>query len=223
MSKHDTVIAELTDKFSQFVVEDDSTIKTADPAILVGQATFNSWKQSANRATADLWHQRLGHPGPEVISMLMEASEGVRVRGPSMVECEACGISKIHRQVRRQPRKINPKAGKRWAVDFLELTRDDEEYKKVMLFTDRYSGYVFDIYLTDWKTQDLLQAFDYFFRVLDYQFGIKPTVIESDNEIVQSTELKEHLEHTHLLMIEHSAPNTPAQNGGAERSGGVIK
>ena len=32
-------------------------------------------------ATADLWHRRMGHPGPDVVENLMQAVHGARVRG----------------------------------------------------------------------------------------------------------------------------------------------
>ena len=37
--------------------------------------------------------------------------------------------------------------GKRWIVNFLQLEKDEEDFRKVMLFIDRYFGYVFKIYL----------------------------------------------------------------------------
>ena len=49
-------------------------------------------------------------------------------------------------------------------------------------------------------------------------------MIETDNEItIIKLNVRKFLENFRYLTVEPSAPNTQDQNGGAERSGGVIK
>jgi hypothetical protein len=55
------------------------------------------------------------------------------------------------------------------------------------------------------------------------QFNITVKVIETDNEIVTVKQEVERWCTSLSIRIEPSAPDTQAQNGGAERLGGVIK
>jgi len=54
------------------------------------------------------------------------------------------------------------------------------------------------------------------------QFGITVAVIETDNETFRSTDAQRWKD-DQGIAVEPSALDTQAQNGGAERSGGVIK
>jgi hypothetical protein len=113
-------------------------------------------------------------------------------------------------------------AGSRWAIDFLDLEADHHEYNSVMLFTNRYSGYVFDIYLRSCTEDSIVDALNYFLSVLSHQFGITPEIVECDGEFTKSNRLHEYFE-KRFIRVEPSAPRTQVQNVGAERSGGVIK
>lgn len=145
--KDDSVVCELLDRYDQFVIE-DITLSMTKAAFGVRRNNFNSWTERApSTATERVWHLRLGHPGPEVLNHLSGHSKGVRIKGPSTVECNACGVAKAKRRIRRQARERPSRPGQRFAVDFLDLEPDGEGYWSAMLFTDRYSGYVFDIYL----------------------------------------------------------------------------
>jgi hypothetical protein len=55
------------------------------------------------------------------------------------------------------------------------------------------------------------------------QFNITIKVIETDNKIITVKQEVKKWCTSLSIRIEPSAPNTQAQNGGAERSGGVIK
>ena len=55
------------------------------------------------------------------------------------------------------------------------------------------------------------------------QYNVFPTAVECDNEFTtQKPRIRKYLEEKGI-NVEPSAPYTQAQNGGAERSGGVIK
>ena len=51
-----------------------------------------------------------------------------------------------------------------------------------MLVIDRFSGLMWDYYLTDRKQTTILQALKHFFGFLRRQFSIKPKILECDNE-----------------------------------------
>ena len=107
-------------------------------AFYIRRNKFNTWtKRRPNAADAMQWHLRLGHPGPEALEHLVNASRGVRIRGIKTVECDACGISKAKRQNRREPREIIQAPGAQLALDF----HDNEDsgyggYKYLLLIID---------------------------------------------------------------------------------------
>lgn len=205
---------------------DQSEMSRVDP----GQRSLAARKQhsprkNAKRASAILWHQRLGHPGPAVIEHLMQQAEGVRVKGPTTVECDSCGVSKLRRQISRAPRINDHGPGERIAIDF--HTYEDGSFNKEksqMLITDRYSGFQWDYYFTDNRTaRSIIKLLNIFITFLKTQFNIDVKVVEADNEIVTvKREVFRWLE-SKGIVVEPSAPDTQAQNGGAERSGGVNK
>lgn len=47
-----------------------------------------------SEASEQLWHQRLGHPGPEVIKLIESSSVSVSKKGPKANECENCALNK---------------------------------------------------------------------------------------------------------------------------------
>jgi hypothetical protein len=104
----------------------------------------------------------------------------------------------------------------------LDLAPDDQGFNSAMLFTERATGYVFDTYLSSRKTPSVMEAVNYFLAVMERQFDLKPSVIECDNELIKSKAMRL-FRRSKGIRIEPCAPNTQAQNGGAERAGGVIK
>jgi hypothetical protein len=92
-----------------------------------------------------------------------------------------------------------------------------------MLITDRYSNYVFDIYLISRDTDALISAFKELLGKLANQYQLFPEAIECDNEIRDNHRLVAFFNQERHIRLEPSAPYTQEQNGGAERSGGVIK
>ena len=169
------------------------------------------------------WHQRLGHPGPGSLEHLVNCSLGVKLRGPTTVECDACGVSKIKRQIRRQPRYLLEGPGERLAIDFHDFEKGQGDYTSLMLITDRWAGLIWDFYLQDRTAQSIITALDALFKILEKRYQITPKVVECDNEITKvKPQVRIWLEGK-AIKIEPSAPQTQSQNSGAECSGGVIK
>src|SRR5947209_1389079 len=97
----DSVLCSLEEKHNQFVLEDiPEDIDQA--AFFTRRNNFNTWtKRRPKTGDALLWHSRLGHPGPQALEHLVNSSQGVRIKGITTVECNACGTSKAKRQIRR--------------------------------------------------------------------------------------------------------------------------
>src|SRR5204862_6137643 len=95
---------------------------------------------------ANIWHLRLGHPGPEALKHLVNSSQGVRIRGPTTVQCDNCGTAKMKRQIRRMPRDTGSHPGERLAIDFHDFEVGRGGFKSMMLVTDRHTGFIWDFY-----------------------------------------------------------------------------
>ncbi|KAK1912632.1 hypothetical protein P3342_004568 [Pyrenophora teres f. teres] len=172
-----------------------------------------------------LWHKRLGHPGPAAIEHLVQQSEGVRVQGVTTVQCNSCGRAKLRRQVRRSPRTNNEGLGERLAIDFHTYEHQTvTKEKSQMLITDRFSGLQWDLYFTDNRiAKSIIRLLTIFLLFLKNYYNISVKTIELDNEITTVKLDVERWLATKGIKVEPSAPDTQAQNGGAERSGGVNK
>jgi hypothetical protein len=217
-----SILCTLTDRYDQFVLEYIPFTDRKRAAFISHK--FNSWtKRKPAIGDAIRWHRRLGHPGPGALEHFVNCSKGVRIRGPTTVECEACAVAKIKRQIRRQPRELLEGPGERLAIDFHDFQEGLGGYTSLMLFTDRWSGLAWDFYLQDRKAKSIIAAISALFQILEKRYSIIPKVVECDNEITEiKPQVRTWLE-SKAVKIEPSAPYTQSQNGGAERSGGVIK
>jgi hypothetical protein len=108
-------------------------------------------------------------------------------------------------------------------MDKHDFELDDEGFRTLLLVTDRWSGYVFDLYLKDHTALLIIEALTYLINHLKYQHSINVKVIECDNEF---TDIKSEVVRTlskHNIRLEPSVPYTQSQNRAAKRLGGVIK
>nr|XP_036588243.1 polyprotein [Colletotrichum truncatum]KAF6799616.1 polyprotein [Colletotrichum truncatum] len=175
------------------------------------------------------WHQRLGHPGEGVLEHLVNASRGVKIMGDlrnKLPDCSACGKGKTRRIVRRAPRESIAwaKPGSRVAFDFHSISPQGYGgYMSTVILSDRLTGYSWDYYLKDRTTETLLEVFDLFMAMMKTQYNIQVKVFECDREVATiHQQVATHLQ-SQGVVLEPSAPNTQAQNGGAERIAAVIK
>jgi hypothetical protein len=59
---------------------------------------FISWtKKAPKTGIAQRWHMRMGHPGPSALEHLVNASKGVKIKGPIIVQYEAYALAKIRK------------------------------------------------------------------------------------------------------------------------------
>ncbi len=222
-----TTVATLTELHGQNVLEyipDDLT----KASFFNRRNYFNSWTER-KPVTADAWtwHLRLGHAGPQSLQHLVTCSEGARIRrkleGPITIDCDGCAAAKISRKVRREPRSNEEDPGERLAVDFHDFKLGFGGFKSLVTITDRWSGFIWDFYLSSRTAETIMKVLTYFFDFLKRQYKIEPKVMEMDGELyTQKPEVKRFLEQQ-SMRVEPSPPYTQALNGSGERSGGVIK
>ena len=75
--------------------------------------------------------------------------------------------------------------------------------------------------MKDKTYESITTALSHLFGSLQLQYQLRPKVIEYDNEF--SKPVFQDYFNQIFVRVKPSAPHTQAQNGGAERSGGVIK
>jgi transposase InsO family protein len=169
-----------------------------------------------------LWHCRLGHAGPMAIHKLGENSLGVKLTGPSTVQCIHCSLAKIKRQeARRSPMRDRSIPGLEIHVDWTDLEEAYDGYVRTMFITDASSGLVTPYFMSTYGTEkENFAALRDYVEYLDNRYSVKVRMVRSDNELFTS-KISRWL-HKKGIECEPSAPRTPSQNGLAERSGGVI-
>ena len=221
-----SVLCHLTDRYGQYVLEDlphtSSTPVSTAAFFTTRRNKFNTYTQKRpNKAVANLWHLRLGHPGLQALEQLVHHTQGVRIKGPTTVQCDACGISKAKRQIQRKPREHNEGPGLRLAIDFHDFEERYNGFRYLLLVSDRWSGLTWDYYIKDRSFESIITALSHLLGSLQQNYQLRSTVVECDNEL--SKPVFETYFTQRFIRLEPSAPYTQAQNGGAERSGGVIK
>jgi hypothetical protein len=127
----------------------------------------------------------MGHPGPAVIEHLVQQSKGVRIKGITTVQCNACRRAKTKRQISQAPRQNNKGPGERIAIDFhLYKEGSFTKEKSQLLVTDRYSGFLWDFYFKDNRLgKSIIHFLDTLTRFLHRQYQIQIKVIECDGKI----------------------------------------
>jgi len=215
--KDKSVVCQLTDCNGQFVIE----YVPLSAAFTARKHT--SWTgRKPSEAEALLWHGRLGHPGRDALANLNVSTTGAKLQGPNSYECPACSQAKAKRRIRHEPRELPRNVGEVIAIDFLDLTPDPMGFNSAMLFTDRRTGYVFDVYLSCRSGPMVEEGLNRFIATMIRQHGLTVKAIQCDNELVKSRKMREYWA-TRGIKIEPCAPYSQSQNGGAERSEGVIK
>jgi hypothetical protein len=91
-----------------------------------------------------------------------------------------------------------------------------------MILTNRATGYVWNYYFVTRKFADSIRMFNAFFNIMEMHNFIRIKTVECDNKIEKHSQIAEFLAFK-SIKIEPLAPNTQGQNGGAERSGSVLK
>jgi hypothetical protein len=92
---------------------------------------------------------RMGHPEPSALEYLVNAFKRMEIKSPIVIQCEACALAKIRKQIRRAPKKSNEGSEKRIAVNFHNYASGINEHIFQMILTNQATGYVWDYYFAD--------------------------------------------------------------------------
>jgi hypothetical protein len=177
--------------------------------------------------TADdwTWHHRMGHLGPEALKHLVQEANGIKITGISTNICSHCVGGGMKRPISRSPPDHEPtEPGEYLAIDTHTLEQAARmlgSFKTCLLTTCRFTGRIFDYYMTTMDETELLAVLNDLFKQVERD-GFKVKVIRADNEIFLYPKVRQLLNRKGVKM-EPSPPNTQALNGLAESSGGEVK
>jgi Reverse transcriptase (RNA-dependent DNA polymerase)/Pol polyprotein, beta-barrel domain len=169
-------------------------------------------------------HRVLGHASPEVIEHV--SGDDITIvnttPSPSTIDCETCSLSKATEIVSRRTEVEDSENGipfDRTTWDMIELNRGFNGDRYVSHFQCRQ--YLFNLVYTHPKKSDAQQSFDKAISTIEGQYNGKVRYVRLDGETSLGNAF-ETLVTEKGIKAERTAPDTPAQNGGSERSGRVL-
>ena len=172
------------------------------------------------QASPEMWHLKLGHAGPEAIAHLSEAATGAKlIRGPSTTECETCSVSKATRVVSRRatPRGTYPYERVCWDLIQMSKAYNGDKWISHMRCDRTCMNHVY----TQRTKKQSLPTMQRFVKWVYRRYGCEVKIIRLDGEMSMLKGFEDWAA-GEGITIERSSPHTPAQNGVAERSGGMI-
>ena len=192
-------------------------------------STFANKKSNARRHatfTGAQMHRVLGHASPEVISHVGAAGNDITIDdsspAPPTIDCETCSLSKATEIVSRRTEVEEPENGvpfDRTTWDMIEMNTGYNGDQYVSHFQCRQ--YLFNLVYTHPKKSDALQFFEKAMNTIENRYNGKVRYIRLDGETSLGNAF-EALVIEKGIKPERTAPDTPAQNGGSERSGRVL-
>jgi transposase InsO family protein len=227
--KDDSVLCAMEKRYGQQVIEyvPSGSVSSAFIASHLPRRCRKSRLTSRDprpdsKGDARLWHLRLGHPGPMSLHKLGVNALGVKLNGPKTTECQHCSLAKIKRQIsRRPPDRERDKPCFELHIDWTDLEEAHAGFVRVMFINDVFSGRSFPYFMTTHgEERETLRILKDFISWIRLRYKLDVGIIRSDNELSRKKTLK--WLRTQGITFEPSAPRTQAQNGSAERSGGVI-
>jgi hypothetical protein len=179
--------------------------------------TVNTASRSHTNIT--LWHQRLGHlNGNYLIKLLQQA--GIKTTGniSDLSSCEPCKAAKLHRTP--LPKTTTTRASEpleRIHTDICgPLPNSIEGFRYICTFKDDASRYVSVALLKN--KSEFAQELEKFILFNEHHLGKKVKYIRLDNAKENlSTEVRRFCA-KHGIKLECTTPNTPGENGTAERT-----
>ncbi|KID83884.1 gag-pol polyprotein [Metarhizium guizhouense ARSEF 977] len=179
--------------------------------------------------SSEIWHRRACHAGPRVLEQLVMQTKGVRIKGPTTVQCTACGTSKATEIISR--RESPHRSGQpfyRVFIDIFEFSAAYNGRRYVLLITDEFSGMMFSWSLTSKpEVSKVSKAIKDFEARIKRHTGASICKIRIDNEraiinLPFQRDSEFQIWATEAgIDIELPPPQTKEPTGGAERPGGI--
>ena len=185
---------------------------------------FASAKKSR---TAIQWHSIMAHASPDAIMQLENSTNDVIISDvttaklPKTNECETCALTKSHVQISRTSHKSETSDKPFYRVSF-DLMQFNTAFNG-----DQWCSHLaclatnFNLAFTHSHKSDARNILRQAFMLIKQRFKGTVVFLRVDGETSLSSNFLDELKELGITY-EASAPYTPAQNGHAERQGGVL-
>ncbi|KAM4062567.1 GAG-pre-integrase domain-containing protein [Hirsutella rhossiliensis] len=173
--RRNQTIGILQRKYRQFVLE---FRPTAEAETVNFDTVFQATKsrragtkdpRPASQGDGNLWHARLGHPGPLALHKL-GLRNGVRIKGPKTVENSPC-------------HEI-------W-IDWTDLSADHEDFVRVMFITDAFTGMVFPYFMRTYQEKHNWAVLRDFVHWMKDRYGFEVKIRSWKPHVIFEIELQE--------------------------------
>ena len=180
-------------------------------------STSSSHSSSAFAAiSSEVWHNRLGHPGDQVLSFLRN-NDFIRCNNyKTLSVCHGCQLGKHCRL------PFSASVTKTYApFDIIHTDlftyplRSPTGFRYYLLFLDDYSHYLWVFPLKN--KSDVFLTFVRFHTYVKTQFGLLIKALQCDNGREYDNASFNSFSLSHGMIWRHSCPHTSPQNGKAER------
>ena len=165
----------------------------------------------------------MGHLGKEALERLMTNVYSVKIKGPVVLNCQACLQAKAKRQIsRRQSSRIAPRLF--WCIrfDIFELERAYNQLKHALVIQDEFTGHIW-AYPVVGKTSDkFVQTLKDFLRMIKAQYGLHICRIRRDNDRSLGKQFDAWIRRKGI-KDEPCPVYTKEPNGGSEQAGGILR
>ncbi|KAF4531034.1 hypothetical protein B566_EDAN019037 [Ephemera danica] len=182
------------------------------------QLTLDKPRALATKISANLWHERLGHPSiAKMKELQLRGNQNLETVSLKDLSCEFCDAAKItHGPYKRSDSHA------RAPLDLIHLDtwgpcrikgNNNEQY--FLLIMDDHSRYATAYFSTNKNAETMLEHFQNFLNWAERKKDSKVKTIRSDN----GTELAEIHKYAASIgiTIQLSTPHSPQQNGRVER------
>lgn len=176
--------------------------------------------RTQTNASAQLWHQRLGHIGQKILKKTLQNSEGLNGLDTSELKtCETCHLSKAQRYVSREPRPTPHEPLDEVFVDTvgkLPQSINGNQYAVILTDAKTRMRWVLTVNTKDQIAPLLVQ----WAKTMHHQYGKSVRTIFRDGgtEFIKTKTFCD----SQGIRTDISAPETPEQNGAAEAANKVI-
>ena len=177
--------------------------------------------------TAIEWHSIMAHASPEAIMHLENSTNDVIIsdvataKVPKTNECETCALTKSHVQISRTSHKSETSDKPFYRVSF-DLMQFNTSYNG-----DQWCSHLaclatnFNLAFTHSHKSEARSILKQAFMLIKQRFNGTVVFLRVDGETSLNLNFQDELKELGITY-EASAPYTPAQNGHAERQGGVL-
>lgn len=168
------------------------------------------------------WHRRMGHLNTTALDHLSEHTAGAKVKGPTLIDCDACIKAKAKRiPSRRTPQERAERPYWRIYVDIFPFTTSYNGKTAALVIKDDYTR-MLEVKVLNNATQDeILGHLQSLRNKVKHEFNLYLCRIHRDNDPAFGNDYTTWITRKGITE-EPTAPYTSAQNGPAERSGGVL-